>query len=167
MLPGPLPTKARCRSGDPHQDARPNSNVLQIEGTATNAPTSRKIADSTDHGEVQDNDGEYPGSRDEPLTAVIFKVPTDANGLTLPNDADALATGGYVFAEGIRNCYDLAFAPNGHLFCVSNSSDYDHPEDMFWLRQGRHYGFPWVMGNLDNPQQFPDFDPDDAFAIVV
>ena len=86
----------------------------------------------TDHGEVQDNDGEYPGSRDEPLTAAIFKVPTNARGLTLPNDADALAAGGYLFAEGIRNCYDLAFAPNGHLFCVSNSSDYDHPEDMFW-----------------------------------
>lgn len=114
----------------------------------------------TDHGEVQDNDGEYPGSRDEPLTAAIFRIPTNAHDLTLPNDSVALAAGGYLFADGIRNCYDMAFAPNGHLFCVSNSADYDHPEDMFWLRQGHHYGFPWVMGNLDNPQQFPGFDPD-------
>ncbi len=33
------------------------------------------------------------------------------------------------------------------------------PEDMFWIRQGRHYGFPWVMGGIDNPQQNPDWQP--------
>ncbi|GAA4466309.1 hypothetical protein GCM10023189_48170 [Nibrella saemangeumensis] len=114
----------------------------------------------TDHGEVQDNDGHYPNSRDEPLTACILRIPTDATNLLLPNDDAKLKAAGYLFAKGIRNAYDLAFAPNGHLFAVSNSSDYDHPEDMFWLREGHHYGFPWVMGGVDNPQQFPNWDAD-------
>ncbi len=114
----------------------------------------------TDHGEVQDNGGAYPDARDEPLTAAILRVPIDARDLYLPNDLDALAANGYLFARGIRNAYDMAFSPAGRLFAVSNSGDYDHPEDMFWVREGRHYGFPWVMGGVDNPQQYADFEPD-------
>ncbi len=114
----------------------------------------------TDHGEIQDNDGEYPGARDEPLTAGVLRIPADARDLLLPNDLDKLTDEGYLFARGIRNGFDLAFAPNGHLFLVSNSGDYDHPEDMFWIREGHHYGYPWVMGGIDNPQQYPNFDPD-------
>src|SRR5690606_2211371 len=90
----------------------------------------------TDHGEVQDNDGEYPDSRDEALTACVLRIPVDAEALYLPNDRDFLVKNKYLFAEGIRNAYDLAFAPDGNLFAVSNSGDYDHPEDMFWLREG-------------------------------
>ena len=114
----------------------------------------------TDHGEVQDNDGEYPGSRDEALTACVLRIPVNVEALYLPNDREFLVKNGYLFAEGIRNAYDLAFSPEGHLFAVSNSGDYDHPEDMFWLREGRHYGFPWVMGMVDNPQQNKDWQPD-------
>ena len=114
----------------------------------------------TDHGEVQDNDGEYPGSRDEALTACVLRIPVNAEALYLPNDKDFLIRNGYLFAQGIRNAYDLAFSPEGELFAVSNSGDYDHPEDMFWLREGRHYGYPWVMGLLDNPQQYKNWQPD-------
>lgn len=113
----------------------------------------------TDHGEVQDNGGEYPNSRDEALTARIFRFPTNAKDLLLPNDEAKLMAKGYLFVKGIRNAYDLAFDPDGHLFAVSNSGDYDHPEDMFWLREGHHYGFPWVMGGVENPQQYPDWQP--------
>jgi hypothetical protein len=114
----------------------------------------------TDHGEVQDNDGEYPNSRDEPLTACVLRIPVNSEALYLPDDRDFLVRNGFLFADGIRNAFDLAWSPDGKLFAVSNSSDYDHPEDMFWLREGRHYGFPWVMGNLDNPQQYKDWHPD-------
>jgi glucose/arabinose dehydrogenase len=31
---------------------------------------------------------------------------------------------------------------------------------MFWVRKGQHYGFPWIMGGVENPQQYPDFMPD-------
>jgi hypothetical protein len=113
----------------------------------------------TDHGEVQDNGGEYPNARDNALTSNIFRFPIDAKNLLLTTDVKKLKAEGYLYAEGIRNAYDMAFDAKGNLFAVSNSGDYDHPEDMFWVRQGHHYGFPWVMGGIDNPQQNPDYVP--------
>ena len=114
----------------------------------------------TDHGEIQDNNDNYPGQRDVPTTAVILQIPLDAEGLVLTHNEQQVAP--YIYARGVRNVYSMAFAPNGDLFGVSNSGDYDHPEDMFWLRQGHHYGFPWVMGGVKNPQQNPDWQADPA-----
>ncbi|TLU99447.1 PQQ-dependent sugar dehydrogenase [Dyadobacter luticola] len=114
----------------------------------------------TDHGEVQDNGGEYPNARDNALTSNIFRFPINSKDLLLTTDTAKLKADGYLYAEGIRNAYDMAFDGKGNLFAVSNSGDYDHPEDMFWVRQGHHYGFPWVMGGIDNPQQYPDFQAD-------
>ncbi|MCF0054385.1 sorbosone dehydrogenase family protein [Dyadobacter sp. CY356] len=113
----------------------------------------------TDHGEVQDNGGLYPNARDKALTTKIYRFPIDSKDLLLVDDTDKLKEQGFIFAEGIRNAYDMAYDGKGNLFAVSNSGDYDHPEDMFWVRQGRHYGFPWVMGGIDNPQQYPDWQP--------
>ena len=114
----------------------------------------------TDHGEVQDNGGLNPNARDNALTSKIFRFPIDARDLELKDDEQKLKTDGYIYAEGIRNAYDMAFDPDGNLFGVVNSSDYDHPEDMFWIRQSHHYGFPWIMGGIENPQQYPDWQPD-------
>jgi len=114
----------------------------------------------TDHGEVQDNGGLYPGARDNALTSKVFRFPVDARDLMLPDDINKLKEDGYLYAEGIRNAYDMAIDDKGNLFAVSNSSDYDNPEDMFWVREGHHYGFPWVIGGIENPQQFPDWNPD-------
>lgn len=114
----------------------------------------------TDHGELQDNEGAYPGAREVPLTACIFRLPADGKNILLKNDSAYLAENGYLFSDGVRNAYDLAISPAGHLFGVSNSSDYDHAEEMNWFREGHHYGYPWEMGNTQNPQQFADWDPD-------
>ena len=114
----------------------------------------------TDHGEVQDNGGLFPNARDNALTAKIFRFPTSARNLYLANDEAKLKAEGYIYAEGIRNAYDMAFDANQNLFAVSNSPDYDMPEDMFWIRPQHHYGFPWVMGGIENPQQYPDWKPD-------
>ena len=114
----------------------------------------------TDHGEIQDNLGAYPNSRDEPLTARLFRFPIDSENLLLPNDIEQLKAQGYVYAEGIRNAYDMAFDHSNNLFVVVNSGDYDQSEDMFWVREGQHYGFPWVMGGMETPQQFPNWHPD-------
>ncbi|MGV3684797.1 MAG: PQQ-dependent sugar dehydrogenase [Daejeonella sp.] len=113
----------------------------------------------TDHGEVQDNRGAYPNARDNALTAKIFRIPADAKDLELPDDLAKLKAEGFIYAEGIRNAYDIAFDASDKLFAVVNSSDYDHNEDMFWVREGHHYGFPWVMGGIENPQQYPDWKP--------
>src|SRR5262249_41693339 len=48
----------------------------------------------TDHGEVEDNDGAFPDAREVPLTAKIFRIPTDPMGQVLPNDEAALTSKG-------------------------------------------------------------------------
>ncbi|MEZ4700190.1 MAG: PQQ-dependent sugar dehydrogenase [Rhodothermales bacterium] len=112
----------------------------------------------SDHGEVHENAGNFPGLRDIPLTTVIFRLPADSTDLLLPNDSTALAP--YVFARGIRNTFSMAFGPTGDLFGTENSGDRNDPEELNWIREGHHYGFPWRMGDNETPQQFPGFDPD-------
>lgn len=119
----------------------------------------------TDHGEVQDNDGQFPGLREAPITSAILRIPSGGDNLLLPNDADALRDGGYLFAEGTRNSFDLAFAPNGDLFGTENAGDRDDPEELNWLREGHHYGFPWRIGGNDTPMQFDDYDPDEDLLL--
>ena len=70
----------------------------------------------TDHGEVQSTNNRFPDLRETDLTAVILRLPTNSRDLKLPNDRSALKAKGLLFAEGLRNAYDLAFAPNGDLF---------------------------------------------------
>lgn len=113
----------------------------------------------TDHGEVQSVGDVYPGAREVALTAKIFRLPAGGSNLLLANDITALRSAGYIFAEGTRNSFDLAFAPNGDLFATENGPDRDMPEELNWLRPGLHYGFPWRIGGADNPQQFPNYDP--------
>jgi hypothetical protein len=111
----------------------------------------------TDHGEVQDAGGAYPNLREVPLTSRIFKLPSTGRNLELPNDEAALAS--YAFARGIRNTFDLTFAPDGKLLGIDNGPDADYSEELNWLRPGRHYGFPWRLGAEDNAMQFPSYDP--------
>ena len=109
----------------------------------------------TDHGEVENNKNAFPDTREVPITSAIFRLPADAKDLKLPNDEAGLKP--YLFADGTRNSYDLAFAPNGELFAGDNGPDADYPDELNWLREGQHYGFPWRFGNQDNPQQFPTY----------
>ncbi len=112
----------------------------------------------TEHGEVQDFDGLFPGLREDALTSKIFRVPIDSEDLSLPNDEAALVEGGYIYAWGFRNAYDLAFAPNGDLFAVENGPDADYPEELNWIREGHHYGFPWRFGDWDNQTRLESYD---------
>ena len=113
----------------------------------------------TDHGEVEDNGGAFPGLREEPLTSAILRVPVAASGLTLPNDEAALKAGGWLFADGVRNAFDLAYGPQGQLYAIDNGPDADYPEELNALRAGAHYGFPWRFGMQDNPQRAPGYNP--------
>jgi hypothetical protein len=113
----------------------------------------------TDHGEIETTGGLYPNLRETALTAKILRIPTAGSGLILPNDLTALRPGGYVFAEGTRNSFSLAFAPNGELFGTDNGPDRDMSDELNWLRPGLHFGFPWRMGGTANPQQFASYDP--------
>ncbi len=113
----------------------------------------------TDHGEVQENKGAFPGVREVPLSSAIFRLPTSGEELVLPADDAALRASGYLYADGVRNAYDLAFDPTGELFGTENGPDRDMDDELNWLREGHHYGFPWRMGVSENPQQFPAYDP--------
>ena len=92
----------------------------------------------TDHGEIQPNDGVYPGLRDQPLTTRLFRLPADARDVLLPNDEAALRTMGVIYAEGFRNAFDLAWDADGELFAVDNAGDRDDGEELNWVREGHH-----------------------------
>ncbi|MEO0311583.1 MAG: hypothetical protein RIQ89_1240 [Bacteroidota bacterium] len=109
-------------------------------------------------GEVRSNNGAWPGYREVPMTSRIFRFPINTNNLTLLNDSAWLQSSGYVFAEGTRNAYDMAWDANQNLFAIDNAGERDDPEELNWLRQGHHYGYPWRMGGNDNPLQFANYD---------
>jgi hypothetical protein len=113
----------------------------------------------TDHGEVQVSGGMFPGYREVPLTSSIFRLPVTANNLILQNDSAWLSASGYVYARGFRNAFDVAYDKNGNLFAVENSGDRDDPDELNWIQQGHHYGFPWVMGGNFTGQQSLSYDP--------
>jgi glucose/arabinose dehydrogenase len=114
----------------------------------------------TDHGEVQTAGGAFPDTREVALTARILSLPTDGPvPLTIPNDDDELEQRGFIFARGTRNSFDLEFAPNGDLLAPDNGPDGDYHEELNWLQQGRHYGFPWRLGNEQNRMASSPYDP--------
>jgi len=115
----------------------------------------------TDHGEVESNSGSFPNTREVPLTAVVLKLPLNAAGtITLQNDKAWLVANKYLFAEGVRNTFDLAYGPNGDIFGTDNGPDADYPEKINWLREGGHFGFPWRLGGLDNRTRFAGYNYD-------
>jgi len=113
----------------------------------------------TDHGEVQDVNGTFPELREEPVTAKILRVPADGVNLILPNNEAELLSDGHLFASGVRNTFDMAFDADDRLFGVENSGDHDDPEEMNWLREGHHYGFPWTAGGNMNPTLNAGYTP--------
>ena len=117
------------------------------------------IGARTDHGEIQTDGGLFPGVREVGVTTIILRLPSNGANILLPNDRESLRQLGYLYCEGVRNTYDLAFSPDGDLFGTENGPDRDMAEELNWLREGHHYGFPWRMGTEDNPQSFADYDP--------
>ncbi|MFN6565365.1 MAG: PQQ-dependent sugar dehydrogenase [Nostoc sp. ChiSLP01] len=136
-------------------DHRFNGVVVSLDGNYIYINSGSR----TDHGEVQTAGGLYPNTREVGLTACIIRLPTNGQNLFLANNRATLKSAGYIFAEGIRNTFDMAFAPNGDLFGTENGPDRDMSEELNWLRQGFHYGFPWRIGGTDNPQQYSNYNP--------
>lgn len=57
-----------------------------------------------------------------------------------------------VFARGLRNPFDLAFGPDGELFCTDNdASDRQSGDELNHIVEGRHYGFPYADGTMKHP----------------
>jgi glucose/arabinose dehydrogenase len=111
----------------------------------------------TDHGEEGDQPlisklGEAPhpeiaGGPDFPggdFTASILRF-DPAKGQRAPE----------VFSRGNRNPFGFDWDDKGRLIDAENGPMADHPEELNWIRQGRHYGFPYVFGNNETPN-YPD-----------
>lgn len=113
----------------------------------------------TDHGEVQDNGGAFPGAREVPLTSSMFRMPASGSNILLQNDAAALDAAGYRFASGLRNSFDPQFGPGGELFAGDNGPDADYSDELNVIRAGNRYGFPWRLGAENNEQQFSSYNP--------
>jgi glucose/arabinose dehydrogenase len=96
----------------------------------------------TDHGEVE------AGEREVPLSSAVFKVPT-GTPTDLKNEEGALAP--FMFVDGTRNAFDMAFNANGDLISCENGPDMDLPDEINFLQQGKHYGFPFRFGAINNP----------------
>jgi hypothetical protein len=105
----------------------------------------------SDHGEIEAGMGEVP------LTSAIFKVPVSSNMLQLANDDTALKP--YLYADGTRNSFDMAFNSEGELFAGDNGPDIDLPDEINWIREGKNYGFPWRFGSEDSPATDPQYNP--------
>lgn len=108
----------------------------------------------TDHGET------HAGEREVPLTAKMFRLPADANNILLENDRTALLEAGVLFAEGLRNSFDPTWDSEGRLVSADNGPDSDYSEELNWIREGLHYGFPWRLGAEENALQDPAYDPE-------
>ena len=108
---------------------------------------------ATDHGEA------HNGYRESGLTSCIWRLPVNGDSIILQDDRGWLRSHGYIFAEGIRNTFDLAYAGNGDLFGPENSDDRDDPEELNWIQAGHHYGFPWRIGGDNTPQQYFPYNP--------
>ncbi|HTM45221.1 MAG TPA: PQQ-dependent sugar dehydrogenase [Polyangiaceae bacterium] len=97
----------------------------------------------TDHGEDEG------GLREVALSSAIFKVPTAAPTPMIMDTEAAAAP--FLFADGTRNTFDLAYNDAGDLFGAENGPDMDLSDEINFLEQGKHYGFPWRFGDVDNP----------------
>jgi hypothetical protein len=105
----------------------------------------------TDHDELEN------GLRNVPLTRRIFRLKTTDVGITLQNDETALAP--YLYADGLRNAFDMAFNANGDMFAGDNGPDIDFSDEINWIQQGKHYGFPWRFGDQPNVALDPAYNP--------
>jgi glucose/arabinose dehydrogenase len=109
----------------------------------------------TDHGELEphnagDGSGKAGAQREVPLSSAIFHVAANGDNLMLPNDDAMLKANGWMYADGTRNTYDMAFNAAGDLIGGDNGPDIDFPDEVNWIQKDKHYGFPWRFGDQAN-----------------
>ncbi|MEM6344230.1 MAG: T9SS type A sorting domain-containing protein [Bacteroidota bacterium] len=100
------------------------------------------------------------GLRWEPIRGKLFKLPTDQDTVIyIPNDSSLLAASPYVYLEGLRHLFAMAWGTDSLMYGGSNSDRRDAPEAFYRLEAGEHYGYPWWIGGSLNPLQFASYDP--------
>jgi glucose/arabinose dehydrogenase len=85
-----------------------------------------------------------PGAPGGEYTACILRF-DPAKGQQVPE----------VYSRGNRNPFGFDWDDRGRLIDDENGPMADHPEELNWIRQGKHYGFPYVFGKDEKPD-YPD-----------
>lgn len=109
------------------------------------------VGSRTDHGESgklrKDPDPNLDPNGETALTACMLRLDPKKQS---PNPD--------VFCRGLRNSFGFDWDDRGRLIASENGPDADHPEELNWLREGKHYGFPYRFGNQALPM-YPDASP--------
>jgi hypothetical protein len=108
-------------------------------GEAGDLPTVSKLGEAP-HPDVPGGPG-FPGGD---FTASILRF-DPARGQQVPE----------VYSRGNRNPFGFDWDDKGRLIDAENGPMADHPEELNHIRQGKHYGFPYVFGNNEKPN-YPD-----------
>jgi len=104
------------------------------------------VGSRTDHGEA---------GKDSEKLRLDTHGETDLTACMLRIDPKAEHPKTEVFCKGLRNSFGFDWDDQGRLIASENGPDADHPEELNWLRQGKHYGFPYRFGNQALPM-YPD-----------
>jgi glucose/arabinose dehydrogenase len=109
------------------------------------------VGSRTDHGETgklaKKPDPDLDPNGETPLTACMLRLDPKKEHPT-PE----------VYCRGLRNSFGFDWDDQGRLIASENGPDADHPEELNWLREGKHYGFPYRFGNQALPM-YPDAVP--------
>jgi len=104
------------------------------------------VGSRTDHGETG-KDPKLDTHGETPLTACMLRLDPKAD----PPKPE-------VYCRGLRNSFGFDWDDKGRLVATENGPDADHPEELNWLREGKHFGFPYRFGNQALPM-YPDAVP--------
>jgi glucose/arabinose dehydrogenase len=95
------------------------------------------VGSRTDHGEAGDKETLDKGGETK-WTAVLLRW-------------DPKAPKPEPVCRGLRNPYGFDWDDRGRLIAGEHGPDANHPEELNWLRPGKHYGFPYVFGDGEAP----------------
>jgi glucose/arabinose dehydrogenase len=104
-------------------------------GEAGEEPHVSRLGEAP-HPDVPGGPG-FPGGE---FTACILRF-DPAKGQQLPE----------VYSRGNRNPFGFDWDDRGRLIDAEHGPMADHPEELNYIRKGRHYGFPYVFGNNEKP----------------
>lgn len=104
------------------------------------------VGSRTDHGEA---------GKDSEKLRLDTHGETDLTACVLTIDPKAEKPKTEVFCKGLRNTFGFDWDDQGRLIGSENGPDAHHPEELNWLRKGKHYGFPYRFGDQALPM-YPD-----------
>jgi len=115
------------------------------------------VGSRTDHGEAGDEPGiSKCGEGADPAVPGGPGIPPGAfTGCILRFDPEKGQQTPEVYSRGNRNPFGFDWDDKGRLIDAEHGPMADHPEELNHVREGRHYGFPYVFGNREGPD-YPD-----------